>query len=105
MKTILLSFKPQYFEPIRLGTKKYEYRGRFADEELKAYIYLSSPEKKVAAIMYLGRRLQLEDMKHKFKEEPETVNRIEQYISLYNKRYAIPINRVALIHPIPLDVK
>lgn len=103
MKTILLSFKPQYFDPIRLGTKKYEYRSRFSDEELKAYVYLSNPEKKVVAIMYLGRRLLLENMKQKYKGELDVVKRIDEYMTVYNKRYAIPIKSVVLINPISLD--
>ncbi len=103
MKTILLSFKPEYFAPLRLGIKKFEYRNRFADEEVKAYIYLSSPEKKVAAIVYLSRRRLLEDMKSQFRAFPETLARIDEYMTVYEKKYAIPVYSVKEIEPISLE--
>lgn len=103
MKTILLSFKPEYFAPLKAGAKKYEYRSRFADEDLLAYIYLSSPVKAVTAVVRLGRRLLLEDLKRRYGEYPETLARIEEYQTIYRKKYAIPILSVEPIEPIRLE--
>ena len=103
MKAILLSFKPQYFEPLRAGAKKYEYRSRFADEELNAFIYLSSPVKAVTAIVRLGRRLLLDELKRQYGDYPETLERIEAYQTTYRKKYAIPVLSVEAVEPIPLE--
>src|SRR5690554_6445974 len=50
MKTIILSIKPQYFEKILDGTKKYEYRTRIPKNNIyKIIIYSSYPVKKIIA--------------------------------------------------------
>ena len=103
MKRILLSFNPQYYDPIVKGEKKYEYRTRFCNEAVEAYLYLSSPIRKIVAITYLGERILLEDMLVKYHSDSETLRRINEYIKLYKKRYAIPIEKVEFIEPISLD--
>lgn len=103
MKTILLSFNPLYFEPLKNGTKKYEYRSRFTDEKVKAYLYLSSPVRKVVAVVYFGKRIPLENMKVEYSENDMVVKRIEEYIHRYKKNYAIPVERIEFIEPISLQ--
>ena len=56
MKKIFLSFRPEYFEPLLYGIKKYEYRKRFCDEETIAYLYLSGKSRQVVGIVELGKQ-------------------------------------------------
>ena len=41
MKSILLSFKPRWADLIMTGVKIYEYRKRFCNEPVMAYMYVS----------------------------------------------------------------
>ena len=61
-KHIFLSFRPEFFRPILYDIKKYEYRKRFCDEPTCAYLYLSSPVKKVIGIMQLGKRIHMDQI-------------------------------------------
>lgn len=103
MKRILLSFNPKYYDPIVKGEKKYEYRTRFSNEAVEAYLYLSSPVRKVVSIVHLGERILLEDMLIQYGSDDETSERIKEYIGTYKKRYAIPIEKIEFIEPISLD--
>ena len=42
MRTMLLSFKPEWYNRIKEGSKIFEYRRTFPDEEILAYMYVSS---------------------------------------------------------------
>ena len=47
VRTILLSFKPEpFFEPLKDGRKRFEYRSRFGEGEHIAYLYLTFPYSK-----------------------------------------------------------
>ncbi|GIN72819.1 hypothetical protein J14TS2_32940 [Bacillus sp. J14TS2] len=91
MKKILLSFNPEHFSPIPKGKKKFEYRTRFVNQETIAYLYLSSPVKKVVAKIHFGEKILLSDLKQRFNEDKSVIARIDDYIHNYNKNYAIPI--------------
>ena len=54
MRTILLSFKPKWFNKIISGEKIFEYRNAFADNEVLAYMYVSTPIKQVVGILHGG---------------------------------------------------
>lgn len=41
MRTMLLSFKPEWYNRIKKGSKIFEYRRTFPDEEILAYMYVS----------------------------------------------------------------
>ena len=103
MKKILLSFNPLYYEPVANGEKKFEYRSRFSSEAVEAYLYLSSPIQKIVSIVEFGKRIDLEDMKKSYVYDTQAINRIQEYIDKYNKRYAVPIKKVTFIEPISLD--
>ena len=47
MRTMLLSFKPEWYNRIKEGSKIFEYRRTFPDEEILAYMYVSSPMKMI----------------------------------------------------------
>ncbi len=61
MRRILLSFSPNYYEVLRNGNKVFEYRKRFCNEEVLAYIYLGKPIQKIVGIALLGKRINLSD--------------------------------------------
>lgn len=90
MRKMLLSFKPEVYEKIKSGKKKFEHRRNFPDEPIMAYMYVSAPIKAIKGIVYLGKRHLLSDWKEEFKNDKEAVVRIEKYQELY--RYAMEID-------------
>lgn len=66
-------------------------------------MYLSNPIRKIVAIIYFGERILLEDMLAKYDSDSETLRRINKYIKIYKKKYAIPIEKVEFIEPISLE--
>ena len=80
MRKMLLSFKPEVYEKIKSGKKKFEHRRNFPDEPIKA----------IKGIVYLGKRHLLSDWREEFKNDKAAVVRIEKYQELY--RYAMEIN-------------
>lgn len=61
MRKMVLSFKPSVYERIKAGEKIFEYRRTFPDDEIIAYMYVSTPIKKVMGILELGRRISLDE--------------------------------------------
>ena len=90
MRKMLLSFKPEVYEKIKSGKKKFEHRRNFPDEPIMAYMYVSAPIKAIKGIVYLGKRHLLSDWREEFKNDKAAVVRIEKYQELY--RYAMEIN-------------
>lgn len=83
MKTLLLSFKPEVFEKIKSGTKIYEHRRVFPDEEIEAYIYISRPVQAIAGIIHLGNKMSLLEWKDKYSYDKYAVERIDNYLEKY----------------------
>ncbi len=103
MKEIFLSFRPEYFKPLLYGIKKYEYRKRFCNEEVKAYLYLSGKSRRVVGIMELGKPIRLDLTRSKYLNYSETLKRVDKYI-LKRDIYAIPIKSLILFdNPISLN--
>ena len=90
MRRMLLSFKPEVYEKIKSGKKKFEHRRNFPDEPIMAYMYVSAPIKAIKGIVYLRKRHLLSDWREEFKNDKEAIVRIEKYQELY--RYAMEIN-------------
>lgn len=101
MKTMLLSFKPTWFEKIKDGSKVYEYRRSFAKEEVMAYMYVSTPLKMVIGKIHLGKRIDINDWKEKYKEEQDVTARIDDYLTRH--RYAMPILSFQMTESISLE--
>ena len=89
MRTMLLSFRPYWYEKIKSGEKLFEYRSNFPDDLVKAYMYVSSPYKKIIGVIYLGRRIELADWKEKYRDDKNVLARIERYMK--RRTYAMPI--------------
>lgn len=103
MKEIFLSFRPEYFEPLLYGIKKYEYRKRFCNEETKAYLYLSGKSRKVIGLLELAKPIRLDLTRQNYINYPETLKRVDEYISS-NDINAVPIKSLSLFEkPISLD--
>ena len=81
---MLLSIQPFWKEKIMSGEKIYEYRTRFTDEEVIAYLYVSAPVYGIAGILHLGKKIYLDEWLEKYKDNYEVVNRILEYKSRKN---------------------
>lgn len=100
MREILLSMKPEWFNMVISGQKKYEYRKHFPNEPIRAYIYVSAPVKAVEAIIEFGNRIDLSVLKETC-EAQEMKDRVCYYLK--NNNYAIPVIKVFRINKISLD--
>lgn len=90
MKKMLLSMKPHWRDKIMSGEKIYEYRTRFTDEEVIAYLYVSKPVYAVTGVLYLGGKVYLKDWKSIYSDKSDLIKRIEAYESRGNK-VAMPV--------------
>ena len=102
-KKIFLSFRPEFFRPILYNIKKYEYRKRFCDEPTTAYLYLSSPIKKVVGIMELGKALHMDEIISNYSKESEGYGRFIKCLE-GGEKFAIPIESFQLFkNPIAIE--
>ena len=85
MRKMLLSFKPEVYEKIKSGKKKFEHRRNFPDEPIMAYMYVSAPVKAITGIVYLGKRHLLSDWKEEFKEDEAYMSGIKKIEELVMK--------------------
>lgn len=76
--------QPFWKEKIMSGEKIYEYRTRFTDDEVIAYLYVSAPVCGIEGILHLGKKIYLDYWLEKYKDNPEVVSRIMDYKSRKN---------------------
>lgn len=100
MRSIFLSFSPEWYQYIVSGEKIYEHRKRFTNEPVAAYLYLGLPVQKIVAVLELGKRIDMNDWLEIYKNNPDTINRIQA--SLKRKKYAMEIKSVQFIEPIAI---
>jgi predicted transcriptional regulator len=86
---MLLSFKPEWYNLIKDGSKIYEYRRTFPDEEILAYMYVSSPIKMIVGKIHLGKKINLNIWKAQYKEDVSVCERIEDFLTRHT--YVMPI--------------
>lgn len=86
---MLLSFNPYWYKKIRTGEKIFEYRTNFPNEEILAYMYVSSPVKQIVGIIHLGKRINLEDWEEQYIDNQEVIARIKHY--MIKRKYVMPI--------------
>lgn len=101
MKSILLSFQPYWADKIMQGEKVYEYRKRFCDEPVIAYMYVSTPVKAVKGIIKLGKRVPLTDWANFYSDNREVSQRIAD--SMTRNKYVMQILSVQDTTSISLD--
>ena len=80
MRTMLLSFKPEWFDKIKEGNKIFEYRRTFPDEEIMAYMYVSSPMMQIVGRIHLGRRIDINIWKEQYKDDREVCDRVNDFL-------------------------
>lgn len=90
MRKMLLSMQPFWKEKIMTGEKIYEYRTRFPDEEILAYLYVSAPVCGIAGILHLGKPIFLSTWRESYKDDIAVSDRIREYESRKNK-LAMPV--------------
>lgn len=100
MRTIILSFKEEWYPQLISGEKIYEHRKRFCDEPVMAYIYLGLPRRQLVAIAELGKREELVDWLKRYNADNKAVERIKDYLA--RNRYAMPIQSIQEIEPIDM---
>lgn len=101
MRIMLLSLKEDVYKRVLSGEKIFEHRKVFPNEQVKAYLYVSTPKKAICGIMYLSNRTSLTDWKDKYKEDLEVVKRIENYLPKH--KYVMEINKFENTNAIPLE--
>ena len=89
MRTMLLSFKPEWYNRIKEGSKIFEYRRTFPDEEILAYMYVSSPMKMIVGKIHLGRKIDINTWKEEYKEDAQVCERVDDFLTRHT--YAMPI--------------
>lgn len=103
MKTLFLSFKSEYYKALLYGLKKYEYRKRFCNEEVRAYLYLSGKERKVVGYLDLGKPIRLDLTKDDYINYPDVLKRVDEYIATRDIN-AVPIKSLTLFKdPLSLE--
>lgn len=103
MRSILLSFQPEWFERLENGSLKFEYRKNLPAEPVKVYFYVSAPVKAISGIAYFDKPEKLIDWKDKYRNRSiEVQARIDDYLE--DCRYAVPILSFQKTNKISLDI-
>lgn len=102
---ILISLEKQYFDQIKEGVKKYEYRRKFVRKSCRAYLYIAKPQMEIMGYVDLEKPIiatpkELGD----FAERQVTGigKEIEEYMFGLAVGYAAKIKRFTEIEPVPL---
>ena len=101
MRTMLLSFKPEWYNRIKDGSKIFEYRRTFPNEEIMAYMYVSSPVKMIIGRIHLGKKIDINIWKTQYKDDLEVCARIDDFLTRHT--YAMPILSFQLTQGISLE--
>lgn len=91
MRTILLSIEKEWFEYIKDGKKKFEYRKKFPKDNLvQVFFYVSRPVKGICGRAVFGEREELYSWLDKYKNRnQDVIARIKDFLT--ECRYAMPI--------------
>ncbi|WP_302625874.1 hypothetical protein [uncultured Eubacterium sp.] len=101
MRTMLLSFKPEVFDRVVSGQKIFEHRSVFPNEDVIAYLYVSSPVQAIKGVMLLTNKVNLIDWKEQYKNDIEVIKRIDKYLKDY--KCVMQISRFQNTTSISLD--
>ena len=101
MKTILLSFEPEWFEKVQSGKVIFEYRKQLPKEPVTVFFYVSRPIKAITGIAHFSAREPLADWLEKYSNRGCNVtNRIREYLEECNYVCRIldfqPTNQISL---------
>lgn len=98
MRTILLSFSPEWYSDLESGRKIYEHRKRFCKEPVKAYIYLGLPYRKIVAKVELGKPENMYEWLNTYDYDKDALIRIKEFLE--RNRVAMPIISFQKMEPI-----
>lgn len=102
---ILLSLKEEYFDEIKSGKKRYEYRKRYVETPSVAYIYCSSPVQAIKGIVQFDAPIvgTPEEISAISEEETGEGKLTAEYLKGRDKGYAIPVLSWTELPPITLQ--
>lgn len=103
---LLMSLKQQYHSMIENGLKRYEYRRKFVDFPVNAYIYISYPVMKIMSYIEFGRPIigsPKSIAKIAENDELGSGSRILNYLCGLKEGYAIPIIKFTRIKEVSLE--
>lgn len=104
MRTILLSFKPVWYEQIMKGNKVYEYRWQFPPGEVMAYIYVSRPVQEIIGYMYFSNKTSISELMRKYNDNLKILSDLEKKAE--HNRFVMEILGYQKTKPIKiLDIK
>lgn len=89
MKKILLSLKPNWYDEIMSGKKIFEYRNRFCEDEVIAYLYVSRPAMEIKGVLELGSRRSLSESIDLYGHDIDLIEIMKN--QQVKHKYAIPI--------------
>ena len=92
---LLISLKKEYYDMIKDGSKKYEYRRNFRRYPTTAFVYLTSPDKVVPGFIKFGHPIIGTPKKiSRFAENQRTGHgrAVFEYLKGAKESFAIPIN-------------
>jgi predicted transcriptional regulator len=103
---ILISIERQYFDEIKTGVKKFEYRRRFVDGSSRAYLYVTAPFKSIMG--YIELEAPIIGTPKEISELAKTHRKgigieIYEYMKGSDKGYAIRIKKLVEIENISLQ--
>ena len=101
MRTMLLSFKLRWHNKIMDGSKIFEYRRIFQNEEIMAYMYVSAPLKMIVGRIHLGKRIDINTWKEQCKADKEVCERIDDFLTRHT--YAMPVLSFQMTKEIELE--
>jgi predicted transcriptional regulator len=104
--SVLLSIQPQYYQMIKEGTKKYEYRRKFVTVPTTTFLYVGGATKAIMGYVELDRPIidsvesicQLAE-----RQKAGSMAGMREYLTGQEKGYAIPILSLHEIKPVPLS--
>lgn len=102
MRTMLLSFKQEWYNKIMDGSKLFEYRRTFPNERIMAYMYVSSTVKMIVGRIHLGMRIDINTCKEQYKADKEVCERIDD--SLTRHTYVMPVLSFQMKKEIELEI-
>ena len=78
-KRSILSFKPEVYEKIKSGKKKFEHRRNFPDEPIMAYMYVSAPIKAIKVTVKMTNFNTIIDDIFPLADKTEYINALASY--------------------------
>ncbi|MEC0368607.1 hypothetical protein [Paenibacillus chibensis] len=105
-RLIILSLQPQPYGLIMQGIKKHEFRRKFLDTSVNAFIYVSSPVKAIKAYIEFDAPIvdEVDPIGRIAEQEGSgTLSGITAYMKGLKTGYAIPIRSFREIEPLTLE--